>query len=285
MTYLVLGAKGNLGSQFIKILGESAIGLDRQDVNLLDFKELENKLSELSFDIIINAAAYNAVDKCEGDLQEKSLAFQLNESLPDFLAKYSLAHNKVLVHYSTDYVFSGTLKEGYDENMEPDPINVYGQSKLAGEVAIKAQVNKGLKAYIIRTSKLFGPQGSSPLTKVSFFDLMLGLAKEKQELEVVDSEKSAFTYTVDLASKTLELIENYPTGLYHLVNSNAATWFEAAKEMFDILAISIKVKPVSAQAFARPAPRPEYSQLLNTKGPSMRSWQEALKDYLLHKTV
>lgn len=139
---------------------------------------------------------------------------------------------------------------------------------------------KGLKWYLIRTSKLFGPKGESEVSKDSFFDIMLKLSKEKDELNVVDGEKSCFTYTPDLAQATKDLLESKKGyGIYHIINSNACTWCEAVKELFKIENIQIKVNPIKSKQLDRLAKRPENSTLLNTKLESLRSWQEALREY------
>jgi len=139
----------------------------------------------------------------------------------------------------------------------------------------------GLKWYLIRTSKLFGPKGESELAKPSFFDIMLELSKTKKQLEAVDEELSCFTYTPDLARATKELYESdRGYGIYHLTNSGRATWHEAAVELFKIAKIDVTVAPLSGAKLKRPAKRPKYSVLLNTKLPALRDYREALTEYL-----
>jgi dTDP-4-dehydrorhamnose reductase len=153
-----------------------------------------------------------------------------------------------------------------------------------GEKELAKRGEKGLKYYLIRTSKLFGPQGESDLAKPSFFDTMIKLGREKEELKVVDSEKSCFTYTPDLAKATGEIIDsNLGFGIYHLINNGPATWYEAAQELFSLLRSSPRIIPVSSDEFPRPARRPEYSILLNNKFRSLRDWRQALKEYLDNK--
>lgn len=285
---LILGAKGNLGQFLAKAFGEEnnydAAGWDREEIDITDQAMLKKKINELKPYVIINAAAYNAVDKCENEEKEFELASKINTDAPGYLAEIALANNAILVHYSTDYVFSGENKVGCREDDAPKPISKYGETKLAGEKAILNLKNKGLKYYIVRTSKLFGPKGESLAAKPSFFDIMLKLAKEREQLDVVDEEESCFTYTPDLARATKKLIESGKDfGIYHIINSGPCTWFEAAKELFKIAGINIKVIPVSGDKFPRPAKRPKYSVLLNTKLEPMRDWREALKDYLSKK--
>lgn len=281
MKVLILGAQGNLGSQLVKTFGSEAIAWDREDLDITDREAVLEKISDLRPDIIINATAYNAVDKCEETEAENALALKLNGAAVDYLAEAALETNAILVHYSTDYVFDGENQRGYYENDVPDPINNYGRSKLLGEQNLHTKSAQGLKYYLIRTSKLFGPKGPSPVSKPSFFDIMLNLSKEKTELKAVDAELSCFTYTVDLAAKTKEMLsDSYPFGIYHLTNGGPVTWYGAANKLFEIANIHVKLMAVPSQAFPRPARRPNYSVLLNTKMPPLRDFSEALAEYL-----
>jgi len=283
MSILILGAQGNLGSQLNKILSVDyqVTAWDRSDFDALDFKLLASKIRELSPELIINCVAYNAVDRCE-DKSDYELAYQLNAELPAHLADLALEINAVLVHYSTDYVFSGLeTKKEFSESDTPNPLNKYGESKFAGEREVERRAQSGLGYYLIRTSKLFGPLGSSPQTKPSFFDIMLNLARTKKEITVVNEELSCFTYTLDLAEATKRLWElEVPFGIYHLVNEGPCTWYEAAEELFRLKKMSISLRAVRSENLLRAARRPKFSALQNTKVRKMRSWRVALKDYL-----
>ncbi len=284
MKILILGAKGNLGRQLTNIFknGYEAVAWDREDLDITDKDSVFKKIKDVNPDIIINSAAYNAVDKCEADEREFDLAQKINSGAVGYLSEAALKNNAVLVHYSSAYVFGGENKNGYKEDDEPNPISKYGETKLMGERAIIGAGKQGLKYYLIRASKLFGPQAISEASKPSFFDIMLKLAESKNEIDAVDEEMSCFTYTPDLAKATKDLIENKkPYGIYHIANSGYCTWYEAAKELFNIAGFNIKVNPVSAGKFPRPAKRPKYSILLNTKFKPMRDWREALREYLL----
>jgi dTDP-4-dehydrorhamnose reductase len=294
---LILGAKGNLGRQLMKVfsngieypigypipLDSRLVALDKNELDITNKELILEKIKEIKPDIIINAAAYNAVDKCEEDEKEFDLAKKINGKAPGILAPAALENNAILIHYSSDYVFDGENKNGYKEDDEPNPISKYGETKLMGENAIMNLTERGLKYYIIRTSKLFGKKGKSKASKENFFDIMLKLAKEKSEIDVVNEEVSCFTYTPDLAKATRDLVENKkPYGIYHIVNNGACTWYEAAKELFDIANVKVKVKvnPVTSDKFLRPAKRPKYSVLLNTKLKPLRDWREALCNYI-----
>jgi len=283
MKVLILGAKGNLGVQLQKVFeaGNELIVWDREEVDITDKELILKKIEDIFPDIIINSAAYNAVDKCEENEEELLLAKKLNSDAPGYLAEAALKVGAVLVHYSSDYVFDGKSKVGYAEKDTPRPINNYGKTKLGGEKNIIKLSGKGLRYYIIRTSKLFGPKGESEAAKRSFFDIMLKLGKEKDELDIVDSEESCFTYTPDLALWTKKLIESEKgSGIYHFVNEESSTWHSAVLELFKISGIKIKVNPVSPDRFPRPAKRPEFSVLVNTKFEKMRSYKQALYEYL-----
>lgn len=280
---LILGARGNLGSQLIPVFKRDyeVVAWDRDEIDITDFKQLEKSVRAVEPDIIINTVAYNAVDKCEESKTEQEKARQINGEAVRKLAHIALELEALLVHYVSDYIFDGDNKEGYKEDAIPMPICKYGITKLLGEQAILSLADEGLKYYLIRSSKLFGPKGKSEAAKPSFFDIMLKLSKEKDEIDAVNAELSCFTYTPDLAAATLKLIEDMkPFGIYHITNAGPATWYEAAKEMFKIANIDIKLNPVSSEQFSRPAKRPRFAVLLNTKLEPLRDYKEALKDYL-----
>jgi dTDP-4-dehydrorhamnose reductase len=281
---IILGGKGNLGKQIERIFKDNyeIVAWDKEEVDIGDKELIINKISSIKPDIIINAAAYNAVDKCEEE-DGFLLAKNLNGEAVAYLSEAALKNNAVLVHFSSDYVFDGLKKNGYGEADKTKPVNKYGKSKEMGEKEIISRSGKGLKWYLIRTSKLFGPKGESDVSKESFFDLMLRLEKEKDSFNLVHQEEiSCFTYMPDLAVETEKLIsEKFPYGIYHIVNSEPASWYEGAKYLFELKGLDIKkLKPVGSKDYPRPAKRPEYSILLNTKLPPLRSWKEALKDYL-----
>jgi dTDP-4-dehydrorhamnose reductase len=286
MNILILGAKGNLGTQIQKefSLENNLISLDKKELDLLDFFAVEKKLSSLSFDLIINCAAYNNVDKCEEDRDAWKLALKLNADLPELLANIAIKNKAKLVHYSSDYVFGKVSRnEPYFEHEVPDPINKYGYSKYMGEKGLEKLEARGLDYYLIRTSKLFGPKGYSQESKSSFFDIMLKIAEKEKILKVIDDEISAFTYTKDLAKYSKYLIDNsYPIGIYHLINKGQATWYQGASELFKILKKDVKLEASLASDFPRPALRPHFSVLANTKTKPLPYWKQALRNYFLN---
>ena len=276
---LIIGSKGTLGqtlaSEFSE--GNKLFLWDRDEVNLVEINPSTisgQKIRNLGPDLIINAAAYNDVDQAE---QEPEIANSVNGYAVGYLAAISKELNIPIVHYSTDYVFDGEKKEGYVESDQPNPLSAYGKSKHLGEQELQKNTEK---FYLIRLSRLFGK--SSAAGKKGFVDLMLELAKTKKEIEVVDEELSSPTYAPDLARLTRQIIDSeFPYGIYHGANSGVATWFGFAAETFKIAKLNVKLVPVAQDRFKRAAQRPKYSILLNIKLSAQRSWQEALREFLI----
>lgn len=276
MKVLIIGAKGILGQELAKVFQkDNPLLWDREDIDIADEKDVKQKIWDLKPDLVINAAAYNDVDGAE---KNEVLARQINGKAVRYIARALGANQGILVHFSTDYVFKGDQKEGYNELDKPNPQSVYARSKYLGEQELQANTDK---FYLIRLSRLFGQPAASQAGKKSFVDLMLELAKNKKELNVVNEELSSPTYAPDLAKRTKEIIDwKKPFGIYHASNSGSCTWYDFAQEIFTIKKINVKLNPVLASFFPRLAARPKYSILLNTKLPTMRSWKETLKDYL-----
>jgi dTDP-4-dehydrorhamnose reductase len=268
METLILGSEGMLGTALMRVF-EDAIGYDREELDITDFDAVEDAFQEKEWDLIINAAGYTDVDGCETN---ESLANLINGEAVLNIAKICNDFGIPLVHFSTDYVFDGESPLGYSEFDEPNPINIYGQSKLKGEKAIQENMEN---FYIIRTSWLFGPNGKN------FVETMLKIGPEKGTLNVVNDQIGKPTYTLDLAKavQTLATHEN-PYGIYHITNEEPVSWFDFAEEIFDLADLEVKVSPVSSDEFKRPAKRPECSILLNGKFPPLRSHTEALEEYL-----
>lgn len=283
MSILILGAQGNLGSQLKKSFSDDyrTVAWDREDFDVLDFELLREKILELKPRLIINTVAFNAVDLCENK-DGFTKALKLNAELPGVLADIALRIPAVLIHYSSDYVFNGTGdKQFFLEHETPNPINKYGESKFAGELELKKRAAKGLNYYLIRTSKLFGPAGTSEAAKPSFFEVMLGLAYKSRELTVVKEELSCFTYTPDLAQATKRLWElKVPFGEFHLVNEGPCTWYEAVMEFFSLQKLEIKIRAIRSEDLLRAARRPKFSVLKNTKVKKLRAFSQALLEYV-----
>ncbi len=272
MSFVIVGAKGMLGSMFAQVFADKRpLLVDRDEIDITNEESVRNVLRDAKATVVINAAAYTNVDAAENHKEE---AFLVNETGVKNLATVCRELSATLVHFSTDYVFPGTKESGYTESDSPGPaINIYGQSKLAGERALK---ESGCNFYLVRTAWLYGPNGKN------FVDTMLQLAQKQDHIQVVSDQRGCPTYTKDLALHVTDLIEKpYPFGIYHGVNTGNASWFELAQKIFEYTPnIAVVIKPVSSSEFPRPAKRPAFSILQNTKGPTMRTWQDALAEYV-----
>lgn len=272
MSIVIIGVKGMLGSMLARVFADKQpILLEKKEIDITNEASVRTVLRDAGASVVINAAAYTNVDAAE---DHRENAFLVNETGVQNLAGVCRELSATIVHVSTDYVFPGTKQEGYSEHDSPGPaINVYGQSKLAGERALK---ESGCNFYLVRTAWLYGPHGKN------FVDTMIELAKTKDHLKVVSDQRGCPTYTKDLAEFILSLLDDaYPFGIYHGVNAGNASWFEFAQKIFEYTpSIAVVVKPISSAEFPRRAKRPACSILQQTKGPAMRSWQDALAEYV-----
>ena len=277
MKILITGADGMLGWDLNRVLSENheMILTDIPSLDITDLNQVKSYINRYKPDIIINSAAFTDVDGCES---KEKLAYEVNSIGPKNLAIASREINSKLIHISTDYVFNGENDKPYIESDETGPINVYGETKLQGEELIRNTFDNHV---ILRTSWLYGINGNN------FVKTMLELSKSHDEISVVDDQRGSPTYTSDLAIAISELLENDYHGTYHLTNSENCSWFEFAKEIFEISNIEVDVKPVVTDEFPRPAKRPKYSVLNNQKWKKsgltpLRSYKEALNDFLIN---
>ncbi|WP_028403420.1 dTDP-4-dehydrorhamnose reductase [Ectobacillus panaciterrae] len=272
----ITGANGQLGKQFAEDLNVSdyqVYALSRDEMDITDFSGVDKILREIKPDIVIHCAAYTKVDLAEA---ERDKAFLVNALGARNVAVAAENISAKLVYISTDYVFDGTKSTGYDEFDLPNPINVYGASKYAGENFVKSFHSR---YFIVRTSWLYGKYGNN------FVEIMLKLAKAKNEIKVVNDQTGSPTYVKDLVQCVRKLMGTELYGTYHVSNAGICTWYEFAREIFSLCNISANTKPVSTNEFGAAAPRPAYSILnhyalgLNGFG-LMRSWKEGLIEYL-----
>ena len=265
---VLIGSSGMLGSELSKVFPRS-VKLTHDLLDITDREMVFLKLSELRPDVVINAAAYTDVEGAETDVDAANL---LNSTAVLYLAEACKRLGSVFIHYSTDYVFDGKKKAGYDESDEACPLNVYGRSKLAGEVNICKTMDD---YYIIRTSWLFGSCGEN------FVDTISKIAKEKGEVRVVDDQFGCPTFSYDLAKMTKSIIENeYSFGVYHLTNGGVCSWFEFAMKIMSLQNVECRVLPCSSDEHPSKLIRPKYSILNDNKVNKMPDWQDALKRYL-----
>lgn len=269
---VLFGKSGMLGSCFCAALkDEELFAYDQSEADITDVAAVEQIIKGVEPDFVVNCAAFTDVDRCES---EQEMACLVNGEAAGDIARNCAAVGAKLVHFSTDYVFDGEKAEGYNENDSPSPINAYGESKLRGEKLIR----ENMKDYfIVRPSWLFGKGGKN------FVDTMLSLAEGKKALEVVDDQIGSPTYTKDLCDAVvMDFIKNEPNpGIYHLTNSGICSWHEFAQEIFRIKGLDVTTQKISSDKLNRAAKRPKCSILLNTKLPVLRSWQEALRRYLV----
>ena len=274
MKILITGAYGMLGSDLREVLkNQELIVTGSKDLDITDEEKVVEFVCENSPELVINAAAYTAVDDCETHYDD---AYAVNAIGPKNLA---IACNKLdipLVHISTDYVFDGTKRTPLIEADKLGPQSAYGKTKLAGEEFIQENTDK---YFILRTAWLYGLHGNN------FVKTMLDLAENHDEITVVDDQVGSPTYSFDLAVAITNLLYSDKYGIYHVTNEGECSWYEFAKLIFELSNIDVKVVPVTTEEFPRPAPRPHYSVLNNKKWNSsgfvpMRTYQEALSEYL-----
>jgi dTDP-4-dehydrorhamnose reductase len=272
---LITGSHGLLATNILPILKHffTVIPYDIEEWDITDKDAGERVIRDIRPDVVLNLAAYTNVDECEDCL---SLADRVNADAPGIVAKLCSDHNIKFVHISTDYVFDGEKETPYTEDDETNPASVYGLSKLSGEKKVLANCPD---ATIIRTQWLYGHGGVNFITKIT------QIARERGIAEVVNDQRGCPTYTKDLAEPIRLLVEKNRAGIYHIANAGSCTWFDFAQEIFSSLHIDVALKPISSEQLNRKANRPRYSvfdcsKLFRDTGHLMRTWQEALHDYL-----
>lgn len=281
MDILITGANGMLAQAIKQRFSQPTNHLiltDAQELDITDFDAVQKYIASTKPALIINCAAYTAVDKAE---EQSALAEKVNALGPKNLAIAAQANNATLVHISTDYVFSGNkpITETYSEDDEKSPTSVYGKTKLAGEQNI---IDNCDKYYIFRTAWLYG-EGKN------FVRTMLELAKTHHEVKVVNDQHGSPTYTEDLADIIYQAIEKQlPYGVYNATNQGFTTWYDFTKKIYDLTQINCKVMPVSSAEFASTAERPKNSQMSKDKllqyGINLPTWEDALARYLAKET-
>lgn len=271
MRVLITGASGMLGGELRRTFEHHELtALDRAGLDVTDAAAVSEAV--IGHDVVVNAAAYTAVDAAETD---EDRAFAVNASGAGHVAAACAAHGARMVQISTDYVFDGTATEAYPEDAPRNPVSAYGRTKAAGEELALAQ-NPG-RTYIVRTAWLYGAGGRN------FATTMLRLAGERDTWAVVDDQVGQPTWTGDLAEKILELIErDAPGGIYHATNSGRTSWFGFAREILREASLDPeRITPTTSAAFRQAARRPSFS-VLGHDGwrragmEPMRHWREAL---------
>ena len=280
MRIALLGSSGMLGFKMAEVLkarGHELLTPPRSEVDLNRPHTIENFFNSKTFDTLINCAGFTRVDACE-EAAKFSMVMNVNGTSVGWLAKLCKKTGRILVHFSTDYVFDGKKGEPYRETDEPDPLNIYGKTKWQGEKLIRAE---DPFHYLIRASWVYGPGGNN------FVDTMLSLLRSRPKVEVVRDQVGAPTYTGDLAVFVLELLEKKAeSGLYHFANEGSTSWYLFAKEIQDQTGLqSCDIAPVYSDTVFRPALRPansrfDLSKAVKAVGHPCRPWEAALDEYL-----
>jgi len=285
MKVLITGANGQLGTDICHALAKvEVIALTHADVDITDMDSIKRAVNLHRPNVIINTAAYVRVDDCE---TERDKAFQTNALGARDVAVTAQEAGSKLVQISTDHVFGGIERPKptpYTEFDTPAPVNIYGMSKLAGEELVRSLCNR---YFIVRTCGLFGVAGSSGKGG-NFVETILKQAKKNNEIKVICDQFLSPTYTKDIAAKIVLLADTEYYGIFHIVNSGVCSWFEFAKEIIRLAGLKAHVTPVSSDQYPQKARRPQFSALdsyhIRLLGMGeMRSWQEALRDYMISK--
>lgn len=269
---LVVGCNGMLGCDLMAVLGDRAQGVDIGEIDITSMESVMEVMHSAKPQVVINCAAYTDVDGCESNVER---AMEVNGEGVGYLALACREIGALLVQVSTDYIFDGSKDVPYVEDDAPNPLSVYGESKLAGEMNA-AFCHDFL---IVRTQWLYGLHGKN------FVETMLRLADGKEELSVVDDQSGSPTWTVDLAGAIVALIDKDCRGIYHAVNAEHCSWKVFAEAIFEETGLSVSVRPITTKDLNRPAKRPLLSALDCNKlevdtGIRMQTWKAALQEYL-----
>ena len=276
---LVTGSTGQLGSDVVKELlkrGYSTLSPNRSEFNLCSEDSIRNYILNSNCEAIVHCAAYTQVDKAE---DEKDLCIKINSTATKHIVKCAKILDIPMIYISTDYVFDGTKDGEYTENDETNPINIYGESKLAGEKYVQEILDK---YYIVRTSWVFNINGKN------FIETMLRLSKTNNQLSIVNDQIGSPTYTRDLSRLLVDMLETNKYGLYHATNEGYCSWYEFANTIFKLANINIDIKAINSNEYASRAKRPLNSKLSKDKliefgFKPLPHWEDALKDYLIRR--
>lgn len=276
MKVLVTGVKGQLGYDVMTELAKrniEAIGVDIDEMDITDKISVEKVIGEAAPDVVVHCAAYTAVDAAEDN---EALCRRVNADGTRNIAEVCKKLDCKMVYISTDYVFDGQGTRPWEPDDERHPLNVYGQTKYEGELAVQENLSK---YFIVRIAWVFGKNGKN------FVKTMLKLAETHDKLTVVNDQFGSPTYTYDLARLLVDMIQTDKYGIYHATNEGICTWYEFACEIFRQAGVKIEVTPVPASEYPAKAKRPENSRLDKSKLTEngferLPSWQDALRRYI-----
>jgi dTDP-4-dehydrorhamnose reductase len=277
----VIGSRGQLGTDLVEAFQSheafEVIPLTRAQADCTDAESVRKAVLQLRPPIVVNCAAFVRVDACEDQPQQ---AFAVNALGALHVARACAEADSICVHISTDYVFDGSKAGPYTESDSAYPVNVYGASKLAGEILVRQTVPHWL---IVRAASLFGRTGARGKGG-NFVETILAKAKTREPLRIVNDVRMSPTYTRDAATALVGLVEKGANGIVHLTNDGACTWYEFAEQILDLVGLRASIDPVSSKEFPTPARRPKNSALRSERSlVKLRSWKDALKAYLIEK--
>lgn len=276
MKVLVTGTKGQLGYDVVNELekrGHTAVAVDIEEMDITDAVSVEKVITEADVEAVIHCAAYTAVDAAEDNVE---LCRRVNAEGTENIARVCKKLDLKMIYISTDYVFDGEGERPWEPDDERHPLNVYGQTKYEGELAVEKHLEK---YFIVRIAWVFGVNGKN------FIKTMLKLSETHGELNVVDDQVGSPTYTYDLAVLLVDMAESDKYGRYHATNEGLCTWYEFAKEIFRQAGVEVKVNPVTSDMFPAKAKRPKNSRMSKEKLDingfhRLPTWQNALERYL-----
>ncbi len=264
------GSGGQLGLELAELLparGHEVVALSRGDFDITDAGSVDRVFGEHGPEVVINAAAFTNVDRCE---TETEAAYAVNALGPRNLARVCERRGASLLHVSTNYVFDGVQGRPYEPFDAARPISAYGRTKLAGEEHVMRLTNRWT---VVRTAGVYG-RGHN------FVRTMLKVAAGRDVLKVKDDEFVSPTYALDLAEGIAGIIEGEGYGLYHLTNAGSCSWYEFTREIFRLAGVGTELIPIPGSEYPLPAARPANGVLSALGSPTLRLWQEALADYL-----
>jgi len=279
MKIALIGANGQLGSDLSKKLDSDTTSvLNYPGFDITKPKSMVDVLKKINPAVVINTASFNRVDECEEHPQQ---AIEINTSAVRTVSKVCSDMGATLVHFSTDYVFDGRTSKPYTEKDTPNPLSVYGQTKLDGEKFVCGLLDK---YFLIRTCGLFGEAGCWG-KGYNFVDAMVRASEENQSIRIVNDQTVTPTSTAELAEKVIELIQTREFGLFHMTNEGQCTWYEFAQTIFELIGRDMDLIPVGSKEYGAAAVRPSYSVLDNWKARSIgltpfSHWTKALEDYM-----
>jgi dTDP-4-dehydrorhamnose reductase len=278
---LVIGSNGQIGSELIRSLrsqGHSVVAMARQDCDIRDCGKMASAIQGSDPEVVINTSAFHDVEACESQVAD---AFAVNAIAVRELASVCASQGAEFVHFSTDYVFDGTQRRPYEEVDSPRPLSVYGTSKLAGELLASTSCER---TYIVRTCGLYGAAGRREM-RANFVERVIQRARKGETVQVVTDQILTPSSAQDVAAGVTQLLQSHAYGVYHIANEGECSWYDFAKEVFDLARMHVDLRPQTTAELKTRARRPAYSVLSKEKLyrlgiPRMRDWRDALASYI-----